>query len=120
LQPSARDFELWNAMDKASDDVAKIFAGGQKIDVIKNGQVIAPNVDVAQLSTILPYKPSDASGVGRRDGLGTTHHEAGTLRMGNDLNKSVTDANCRFHRVSNGYVVGPAQAAAIRKFYFAP
>ena len=24
-------------MDKASDDVAKIFANGQKIDVIKNG-----------------------------------------------------------------------------------
>ena len=41
LQPSARDMEFWNAMDKASDDVAKIFANGQNIDVIKNGQVIA-------------------------------------------------------------------------------
>jgi choline dehydrogenase-like flavoprotein len=108
LQPSARDMELWNAMDKASDEVAKIFARGQKIDVIKNGQVIAKNVDANQLSTILPFKPTDASGLGRRDGLGTTHHEAGTLRMGDDPNKSVTDANCRLHRVSNTYVVGPA------------
>ena len=61
LQPSARDMELWNAMDKASDDAAKVFADGQKIDVIKNGQVIASNVDASQLPTILPYKFSDAS-----------------------------------------------------------
>jgi choline dehydrogenase-like flavoprotein len=108
LQPSARDGELWNAMDKASDDVAKIFANGQKIDVIKNGQVIATNVDPGQLKAILPYKFSDASGPGRRDGLGTTHHEAGTLRMGDDQNTSVTDANCRFHHVTNAYVAGPA------------
>src|SRR5437867_214566 len=108
LQPSSRDGELWNAMDKASDNVAKVFANGQKIDVIKNGQVIAMNVDPSQLSTILPFKSSDASGPGRRDGLGTTHHEAGTLRMGDDPNKSVTDANCRFHNITNTYVVGPA------------
>ena len=30
LQPSARDAELWNVMDKASDDVAKVFANGQR------------------------------------------------------------------------------------------
>ena len=47
LQPSARDGELWNAMDKASDDVARLFANGKKIDVIKNGQVIAAGVDPA-------------------------------------------------------------------------
>src|SRR5215475_9995130 len=108
LQPSDRDGELWNAMDKASDDVAKVFANGQKIDVIKNGQVIATNVDPGQLTAILPFKFSDASGPGRRDGLGTTHHEAGTLRMGDDQNTSVTDANCRFHQVTNAYIAGPA------------
>src|SRR5262249_19647680 len=107
LQPSSRDFELWNAMDKASDDAAKIFAGGQKIDVIKNGQVIAPNVDAAQLSTILPYKPSDARGGGAHHGVGTTAHEAGPPRMGDDQNKAVPDATCRFHNISNPYVVGP-------------
>ena len=43
-----------------------------------------------------------------RDGLGTTHHEAGTLAMGDDPNTSVTDANARFHRVPNLYAAGPA------------
>lgn len=108
LQPSARDTELWKAMDKASDKIAQIFANGQKIDVLKNTQVIARNVNANQLATILPHKFSDASGTGRRDGLGTTHHEAGTLRMGDDPNTSVTDANCRLHRVTNTYVAGPA------------
>jgi choline dehydrogenase-like flavoprotein len=104
LQPGARDSELWNAMDTASDDVARIFANGQKIDVIKNTKVIT-GVDASALSTILPF---DASSAGRRDGLGTTHHEAGVLRMGDDANQSVTDANCRFHNVTNAYVAGPA------------
>jgi choline dehydrogenase-like flavoprotein len=108
LQPSLRDQELWNAMDKAADDIASIFANGNKIDVIKNGQVIAANVDPSALSTILPFRFSNPSGPGRRDGLGTTHHEAGALRMGGDPNKSVTDPNCRFHNVTNTYVAGPA------------
>src|SRR5439155_18598221 len=65
-------------------------------------------VDASALTTILPYKFSDASGPGRRDGLGTTHHEAGTLRMGQDATQSVTDPNCRFHTGVNTYVAGPA------------
>jgi choline dehydrogenase-like flavoprotein len=43
-----------------------------------------------------------------RDGLGTTHHEAGTLWMGIDPNTSVTDLDGRFHHISNAYVAGPA------------
>ena len=43
-----------------------------------------------------------------RDGLGTTHHEAGTLRMGDDPNTSVTNGDARFHHVANAYVAGPA------------
>jgi hypothetical protein len=108
LLPSPRDNELWDAMDKASDDVARLFANGQKIDVIKNGQVIAAEIDPYELKTILPYEFSNASGPGRRDGVGTTHHEAGTLRMGDDPETSVTDANGRFHSVGNTYVAGPA------------
>src|SRR4029077_3390913 len=45
---------------------------------------------------------------GRRDALGTTHHDAGTLRMGTDRNTSVTAPNCRFHDVKNAYVASPA------------
>ncbi|CAG9932719.1 family 16 glycoside hydrolase [Candidatus Nitrotoga arctica] len=108
IQPSSRDEALWKTMDKAADDIAKIFANGHKIDVIKNGQVIATSVEPSSLPTILPYKFSDLNGPGRRDGLGTTHHEAGTLRMGEDPNKSVTNPNCRFHNVTNTYVAGPA------------
>ena len=43
-----------------------------------------------------------------RDGLGTTHHESGTLRMGEDPATSVTTPNGRFQRVSNAYAIGPS------------
>jgi choline dehydrogenase-like flavoprotein len=108
LQPNPRDGELWNAMDRASDDIARVFANGFPVDVLKNGQVIATGVDVSQLPTILPHRFSNASGPGRRDGLGTTHHEAGTLRMGDSPGSSVTDPTGRFHHVRNAYVAGPA------------
>ena len=42
---------------------------------------------------------------GGRDGIGTTYHEAGTLWMGTDFNKSVTDANGRFHHIANAYCI---------------
>src|SRR5262249_216805 len=63
------------------------------------------------LKTILFYAPKgdpDPTKRGRRDALGTTHHDAGSLRMGDDPNLSVTDANCRFHGVKNVYVASPA------------
>ena len=34
-----------------------------------------------------------------RDGLGTTHHEAGTLWMGTDPNASVVNLDGRFHNL---------------------
>jgi choline dehydrogenase-like flavoprotein len=76
---SAKDFELWNAMDTAANDVATVLSGG-------NFQVLSKF----------------------HDGLGTTHHEAGTLRMGANPNSSVTNADARFHEVPNAYVAGPA------------
>lgn len=42
---------------------------------------------------------------GGEDASGTTFHESGTLWMGTDYTKSVTDANGRFHHVSNAYCV---------------
>ncbi|MBV8713917.1 MAG: hypothetical protein JOZ65_02500 [Chloroflexi bacterium] len=38
-----------------------------------------------------------------RDGLGTTYHEAGTLWIGIDPTRSVTDTNGRFHNVANAF-----------------
>lgn len=116
LQPSSRDQALWDAMDKASDDVAHLFGGGLEFEVftpqgIKKAKPASGGQPRTDLKTLLFYTPKDdlnQANKGRRDGLGTTHHEAGTLRMGDDPNKSVTDANCRFHHVTNAYVAGPA------------
>jgi hypothetical protein len=80
LTPTQRDQDLWNAMDAAMQKVAAIFANGQPMQVIQSN----------------------------RDGLGTTHHEAGTLWMGTDLTQSVTDGQGRFHHTDNLYAAGPA------------
>ena len=48
-----------------------------------------------------------------RDGLGTTHHEAGTLWMGTSPNSSVTDLNGQLHHIRNAYVAGPALFPAL-------
>lgn len=72
---------LWNAMDNAAMAIAQAIAG-----------------DPAKLQVVSKS----------RDGLGTTHHEAGTLWMGTDPNASVTDLDGRFHHIANAYVAGPA------------
>jgi choline dehydrogenase-like flavoprotein len=103
---TARDFDLWNAMDRATDDVAKVFADNlpfKVLDADKNWHDVLPTTD---LSTVLPY--TFASIGGRRDGLGTTHHEAGTLWMGDDPTQSVTNGNGHFHHVGNAYALGPS------------
>jgi len=45
---------------------------------------------------------------GGQDGIGSTYHEVGTLWMGTDPEKSVTDTNGRFHHVTNAYCVDQA------------
>lgn len=102
---SASDLELWDAMDKASDDVARVFAGGKDFTVFTatGPQAVGPSADLQQL---VPYQPVWQGG--RRDGMGTTHHEAGPLCMGNDPDTSVTNGDARLHFVDNAYVAGPA------------
>jgi choline dehydrogenase-like flavoprotein len=78
---SKNDSELWDAMDAAAQEVLAVF------------------VDPAKVERLSPNP---------RDGLGTTHHESGTLQMGEDPTTSVTTPSARFHRVSNAYAVGPA------------
>ncbi len=96
-----RDQDLWQAMDRASDDVALLFAGGQAYEVLTG---TGPRtVPPGQLAVgVNPYAPP------RRDGLGTTHHEAGTLWMGTNAANSVTDSDAKFHGIANAYAVGPA------------
>src|SRR5262249_43124366 len=76
------DNTLWNTMDKAALDLANGLANNDPTKI----KVIAQT----------------------RDGLGTTHHEAGTLWMGTNANDSVTNLDGRFHHVTNAYVAGPA------------
>ncbi|PYQ64471.1 MAG: hypothetical protein DMF53_07400 [Acidobacteria bacterium] len=105
ITPSAKDLELWEAMDKASDDVALLFAGGQAYEVIDPPgplQKVHPVAAGVRAQTVLPFTSP------RRDGLGTTHHEAGPLWMGEDPTRSVTGPDCRFHHVANAYALGPS------------
>jgi choline dehydrogenase-like flavoprotein len=100
IMPSERDQVLWNAMDRAADEVAQVFAGGQAFEVLigQDAKAVAAG---ARLRDVLPYR-------NRRDSLGTTHHEAGTLWIGADTSRSVTNADGRFHHIANAYVAGPA------------
>jgi choline dehydrogenase-like flavoprotein len=100
IDPTADDIELWDAMDKAAEDVALALANGLPYEVL-TGHGFQPVSAGASALTVLP-RPD------RRDGLGATHHEAGTLAMGDDPANSVTNADARFHCVPNLYAVGPA------------
>lgn len=105
IKPTARDIALWDAMDEAADDVARVFANGKPYEVFEPPQGPAKKIHKLQStdapSSKLPFQV-------RRDKLGTTHHESGGLWMGTDPNSSVTDINSRFHGVENAYVAGPA------------
>jgi len=115
ITPTTNDNALWDAMDRAADEVAKVFAGAHKFEVLTQTgfQGIDPLVEdpLTRLPVLVPYAYM-ADG-GRRDGLGTTHHEAGPLWIGDDPNTSVTNADGRFHFVSNAYVAGPALFPAV-------
>jgi choline dehydrogenase-like flavoprotein len=108
IQPSTNDQKVWDAMDKATDEVAKVFANGFPFEVFTPRGVVKADAN-SDLGKIVPYAPNDdRNNPGRRDSLGSTHHEAGTLRMGANSGQSVTDADGRFHDVPNAYVACPA------------
>ena len=52
--------------------------------------------------------PSSQHSRDRRDDLGTTHHDAGTMRMGDNVADAVTNDFGRIHDTTNCYVAGPA------------
>lgn len=101
IQPGAEDNILWNAMDTASDDIALLFANGKSYEVLVGNSFVSVATG-QRAQTVLPFTPP------RRDGLGTTHHEAGTLASGDNAAQSVTDADTKFHEVTNLYATGPA------------
>ena len=95
-----RDLDLWNAMDAASDELALMLANGQAADLQFLRTAGTPGVSW--------WDPAAPPSSERRDTLSSTHHEGGTLWMGDDPATSVTDAWGRFHESENLYAVGPA------------
>jgi len=91
-----KDLALWGEMDAASVATAKALAGPA-------GQADLRYLDESSSPATWTVNPWT-----RRDGLGTTHHEGGTLWMGDNPANAVTDTIGRFHEVRNAYVVGPA------------
>src|SRR6266851_4866373 len=88
---------LWNAMDQAAIQLAQTLAGTSA-----NIEYFYDNAWHAA--------PPPAGKV--RDGLGTTHHEAGTLWMGDNPANSILNLDGQFHHIQNAYVAGPAEFPA--------
>jgi hypothetical protein len=112
LVPSADDLALWRTMDDAALTFAQRLAGSpSNIEYFynKDGSLNAPGAgwhsEPPPPSTSFD-RNDPANKV--RDGLGTTHHEAGTLWMGADPATSVTDLDGRMHHRNNVFVAGPA------------
>jgi hypothetical protein len=110
INRTQRDEDLWNAMDEAADDVAKVFANGVPYEVFDPPQGTPKQIFTLQPGDLASTKQPFAK---RRDAMGTTHHEAGPLWMGTLSTGSVTNEDCRFHHVSNAYVAGPAAFPAL-------
>jgi hypothetical protein len=95
------DQQLWDAMDAAALALLAQVAGSHDIEYLWGGG----------------WKdeppPSGAAFPPWREGLGTTYHEAGTLRMGTDTSTSVTDVNGRFHHVSNAFACDQSLFATV-------
>jgi choline dehydrogenase-like flavoprotein len=112
LVKTPQDDQLWKAMDIAAIELAKKIAGvPANIEYFynKNGSLNAPGATWHK-DPPPPSLSNDRNNPNNkvRDGLGTTHHEAGTLWMGANQNDSVTNTDGRFHHISNAYVAGPA------------
>jgi Domain of Unknown Function (DUF1080)/GMC oxidoreductase len=103
------DKQNWDAMDALADQVAVVFANKQPFEILANDGTsinMPANTTVAQLKSAYPY-------AARRDRLGTTHHDAGTLFMGTDASNSVTNEFGRIHDTTNCYVASPAVFPAL-------
>ena len=98
------DRSTWDAMDAVSDKIALIFAGNQPFEILAGANrtiPVAAGTKAARLAALGAFKA-------RRDDLGTTHHDAGTMRMGDNIADAVTNDFGRIHDTTNSYVAGPA------------
>ena len=86
LQPNLKDMQLWEAMDKASDDLAIAFANGHKVDFLHpvSGMDVQLGADAITMVTVIPH-------------VGRDQHPAGCYEI-----------ELVIQRIKNAYVVGPA------------
>ena len=98
------DRDTWKAMDAVSDKIALIFAGSEPFEILASATSVIPvpaGPATQRLATLAAF-------TARRDDLGTTHHDAGTMRMGDTIADAVTNDFGRIHDTTNCYVAGPA------------
>lgn len=93
-----KDNDLWEAMNAAAEQLAASFSAFGPVQYLSRPNEAAN----AHWQTTPP--PSDLC----KDTLSSTHHEAGTLWMGDASASSVTDHTGRIWEVDNLYAVGPA------------
>src|SRR5437899_10952191 len=99
------DRKVWAAMDRFTDQVALFFSNGQPFEILgKAGEVTIAVPAGASADDLALYFEHGR----RRDALGTTHHDAGTLWLGTDPASSVTNDYGRIHDTTNCYVAAPA------------
>lgn len=111
------DRKLWDAMDDFADHVAVIFANGEPFEILTGTtpgltppDMIIPVPAGATAADVRNLRMKDGKLLRNRlrDALGTTHHEAGTLRMSVAPADGVTNEYGRVHDTTNCYVAGPA------------
>jgi hypothetical protein len=98
------DRATWDEMDAVSDKIALIFAGNEAFDVLASANrviKVPTGTRAERLAALAAFKA-------RRDDLGTTHHDAGTMRMGDNIADAVTNDFGRVHDTTNCYVAGPS------------
>ncbi len=98
------DRTTWGEMDAVSDKIALIFAGDKPFDILASAKRVIPIAAGSEAKRLADL----AKFTERRDALGTTHHDAGTMRMGDNIADAVTNDFGRIHDTTNCYLAGPA------------
>jgi len=103
------DRVTWNEMDAVADKIALIFAGNEPFDILAgpNRTIPVPAGAGTPAQRLAQRLAALAAFKARRDDLGTTHHDAGTMRMGDNIADAVTNDVGRIHDTTNCYVAGP-------------
>ena len=98
------DRVTWNEMDAVADKIALIFAGAEPFEILASANHVIPvpvGTPAQRLAILGAFKA-------RRDDLGTTHHDGGTMRIGDNIADAVTNEFGRIHDTTNCYIAGPA------------